>query len=1085
MLLITMLQVNAVTLAQKVTINVTNAPLVQVFDSIRDQSGVDFFFSASLISKAKPVSVRINEQELGIALAEIFLNQPLTYVIKNNAVQVRIKEQNAADNIGRISGKVMDDRGEPLPGATIKIIQTGQTIQSSPDGTYRFSVNPGIYTLEVTYVSFQTRRITDVTVTANELTTLNITLNAVINSLNQIVVTSGYKKGSVAGHYSQQKNAAAVTNGISSEQISATPDRHVGETLSRISGVSTTDGSKVVVRGIAERYNVATLNGSILPSTDVQERNFEFDLIPSNMVENIVVSKSVTADMPYGFAGGAVQVNTKAIPSENFMSFSAGLGYNSRTMGKDFLGYGRGKYDYFGFDDGSRDHFPKDILNIESGFKPNQPDDQNEVSLAEVADQNKRIGGTERLGTRSYQAAPAQNYQFSLGRVYSLSKNKTRNFGFVSSVNYRNTQRNNYIRNMRRGSWSLRPTNGDDLDDVNTGNLYNFNTNLGALLNAGFSTDKHQIQTQNIYNRVFDNQFSRITGWSWEQPKSPDNPFPEVEEDERPKFTDLLQNRISGKHVFGRFTIDWNASRTHLKQVEQDAISGGLGNTVYANYAPLYHYYPGQASDPGWGNLNRGQFSYREADKEAMFNAAYNFRLGSTNHIFKTGYNYLHRHLFYDWLVLPIVVGDVFRSSYAEIPVQEWGDHMDMKNPMTSFYYKTSKYLDAGFEGKGITHGSYVMTDSKIGAMLRVIWGVRAEHFELDTIKNPTSLMTDDNVKLLLEEEKAWRFLPSASATFSPIADLNLRVAYAKSAVRPGLMENSRFSRYNPNYGTRVRSQGVTTSIIDNYDLKAEWFPKAGEVISAGYFYKKFDKPAEFYRINDESGGSAYVTIGNSDWAKVKGWEFEIRKSLDFILPGALFMNNIFLTGNLTLQKSEVRSREIRYAKGSDGNDSTYFNYLKHPRQLYGQVPLLYNLGAQYTGKRFGINLVYNYMGYKTFVTSSEPMLAEYERPRAQLDMQLSYRFFGNKMQARLNVRNLTDAPYRFFVNDASTYEQKPGTEDLLNAEWGDRYEYKSGFSEKFEKGYTDKETGQLIGDRETFTNYVGRTTSLSLTYNF
>ncbi|MNR10824.1 hypothetical protein D3C85_1270930 [compost metagenome] len=196
-------------------------------------------------------------------------------------------------------------------------------------------------------------------------------------------------------------------------------------------------------------------------------------------------------------------------------------------------------------------------------------------------------------------------------------------------------------------------------------------------------------------------------------------------------------------------------------------------------------------------------------------------------------------------------------------------------------------------------------------------------------------------------------------------------------------------------------------------------------------------------------------------------------------------LKDIFVRGNLTIQNSEVQARELVYETVPGAPTHTYFNYLKYPRQLYGQVPLLYNLGAEYAGKRFGINIMYNYMDYKTFVTASEPMLAEYERPRAQLDIQVSYRFLSNRMEARLNMGNLTDAPHRFFINDHSTYELKPGTEGQLNLEWGDKYQYKPGFSEKFEKGYTDPETKQLIGDRETFTRYVGRTYNFSLSYKF
>lgn len=1071
-------------LDKKLNFSTKNTTGLGLITAVKSQSGAEITYD-EVVNKLLSQSINIRKNTPTVREALSWLKTDLNVGYKTKEGYIILNLLPPPQQPGRISGKIFDDRGEPLPAAGIKMIETGTTIQSSIDGSYNIPARPGSYTLEVSYISYQTKRITQVNVKEGQITNLNIILNPSTSALQQVTVTGSYKKESVAGLYAQQKNAAGLTDGISAEQISRTPDRHVGETLGRITGVSTTDGKRVVVRGIAERYNVATLNGSMLPSTDVLQRNFEFDLIPTNMVDQVVVSKSITPDMPYGFAGGLVQITTKAIPSENFISFSTGIGINDRTQGKDFMGYGRGKYDYLGFDDGTRNRYPEGILDITSNFDPRKSDTQNKITAAQVAEQNKRIGGTERLGTRIFTAAPSQNYQLTIGRVYSLSKDKVRKLGFIGSASYRNTQRNSYIANMRRGDWAQRPANADDLSDVNTGNRYNFNTSMGSLLNIGFSTEKHQLNNYNLYNRVFDNEFNRLTGWDNERPKNASNPFPTIEEDERPKFTDILQNKLVGKHSLGNFTLDWSGSRTALKQVEKDATYANLGNREYANYAPLYSYYPGQASDPGWGTFYRGKFNYRETNMETTFNAAYNFRVGNTSHILKAGYNSQYRHAWNSWLVLPIVVSNPSVINYTEIPVQDWGNYMNMGNRLTSLFYNTSKFTDAEFEGKSTTHGSYLMLDNKIGSKFRLVWGARAEYFRLDTLKNPASLLIDQNTQLLLAEEKKWRFMPSANATFSPISSLNLRASYARSVVRPGLMENSRFSRVDPNLGSRVRSNGVTSTMIDNYDAKIEWFPGAGELISVGYFHKYFDKPAEFYRINNSSSGVPYVTLSNSEWAKVSGWEFEVRKSLNFILPKASILNNIYLMGNLTVQKSEVKGREIRYNTDKPGKPEPYYYYMKYPRQLYGQVPLLYNIGAQYTGDKLGLNITYNYMDYKTSVTSSEPMLAEYERPRGQLDLQVSYRFLSKRMEAKLNMSNLTDAPFRFYVNDAYTYQIKPGTEKLLNAEWAERFEYKPGFSEKFEKGYTEKETGLLIGDRESFTRYIGRTYSLSLSYKF
>lgn len=1068
----------------RIGINLNNASVEEGLIVLSQKSGIRISYADEMLQKeSKKLTLNSADITVGSVLRKILEKTNLNYRLFKNYIIIDAKRQ--PQQPGRIVGKITDDKGEVLPGATIKVVETGKTSLSAVDGSYSISLPPGTYTLEISYISFQTQRIDQVIVTEGKNTALSVTLKAGTTGLSQVVITSSYKKASVAGLYMQQKNRSNLSDGISAEQISATPDKHVGETLKRITGVSTNENKKVVIRGIAERYNVSLLNGSTLPSTDVQERDFEFNLIPTNLVDNIVVAKSITADMPYGFAGGMVQITTKAVPESNFLSISAGTSFNSRTTGKDFLGYGRGKYDYLGFDDGSRNHFPDGLLNLVGKFNPTKGDDENQIKAAQVAEQNKRIGGTERLGVRRFAAMPSQNYQLSLGRTYALSSTKERRLGFVASLSYRNTQSNDYVPNMRRGDWSHEPARGDDPTDVNTGNIYGFNTTLGLLLNGGFKTENHQINTYNLYTRIFDNRFNRFTGWTFESPKNDDDmKYAGILEDDRPKFTDLLQNKVSGIHRFNSFRIEWSLARTSLNSVERDAVSASLDAREIGNKV-LYIYQPGGISDPGSGPLHRDEYIYKESNIDAVVSAAYDFKLGKTRNTFKTGANYLKKHAFYDWQILPIARGPNSTVATDVIPIQEWGNYMSMENTANSLFYFKQDYTSNKFEATSVNEGAFVMLDHKLLPNLRVVWGTRAEYFKLDTMINSASLLRDKNSKIFFEEKKDWYFLPSANITYSPIKDMNLRASYAKAAVRPGLMENSRFSRYNPNYGSVVRSNGVSSTLIDNYDAKIELFPGAGELLSVAYFYKYFDKPAEYYRIDNENNGRGYITISNSDWAKVRGWEFELRKSLGFVYDGLPFLRDVYVSGNLTLQKSEVRAREVQYEKTATGADTMYYKYLKYPRALYGQVPLLYNAGLQYIGKKLGVNVTLNHAGYKTFITGIEPSYVEYERPRTQMDAQISYRFLKGKIETKLNMSNLLDAPFRYFINDPSTYELKPGTEGGLNLEWNDKYKYKFGFSEKFEDGYVDPVTNRRVGDRQTSTRYTGRTISLSLSYNF
>jgi outer membrane receptor protein involved in Fe transport len=1069
--------------SKTITYQASKVKVEAVLQAIEQQTASTLTYSRDEMSAVIVKSVNWKNKPLQEALKELQQEYGIFYSLSGNNIALKLVPKAEAPKKlavpGRVIGKIIDEEtSEPVPAVSVLIGDKGAT--SNVDGTFAITLPKGIYEAAVSSVGYGKKIVTDITVKDNQTFELNVTLKREKGQLSGVVVTGSARRESIAALFVKQKNAAEMSDGISAEQISATPDKHVGETLKRITGVSTNDNRKVVVRGIAERYNVALLNGSTLPSTDVQERDFEFNLIPTNLVDNIVVSKTATPDMPYGFAGGLVQITTKSVPAANFTSVSAGLSVNSRTTGQNFMGYQRGKYDYFGFDDGSRDHYPDGLFPID-GYNPRQSDNQNVVKAAAVGAQNKRIGGTERLGTRSFQTMPSQNYQLSLGRVYSLSNDKVRKLGFVGSLTYRNTQTIDQLDNMRRGSWSRFPPLGTDYD--NTGKDYRFNTTIGVLLNGGFKTQNHQINSYNLYTRIFDSRFRRIQGWTDENPNLA---LPIMQEDNRPKFSDLVQNKFNGIHQFSRFKVEWNIARTYLKSLEQDAVTALLLGDQYENTVPFFNYTVGNASNSDWGPMYRGEFFYKEENREAGINVSYLLNAGKTTHTFKAGFNYLGKHGSYGWQVLPIVANESGGGKYAAIPVAEWGNYMSMENRDQDIFYQPSAWTlnKTGFEAKSKNMGTFLMLDQRLLPNLRLVWGLRADYFKLDTLRNSASLMADRTTILVTKENKDWYYLPSVNITYSPVSNLNVRAAYSKTVIRPGLMENSRFSRFSPEYGTQLRSSGVISTLVNSYDAKLEWFPGAGEIVSAGYFYKYMDKPAEYYRKNNNSGGNPYITITNSEWAKVSGWEFEVRKNLGFIHPGSRLLKDLYISGNLTLQQSEVKARELGAKTLPDGTDSIFYTFMKYSRDLYGQVPVLYNMGVQYAGNRLGVNLVYNYMGYKTFIAASSADLAEFERPRGQLDAQISYRFLNKKMEAKLNISNLTDAPYRFYMNPHTTYVIKPNA-PAITEEWADRYEWRPGFSDKFEEeaGYT--EDGQRKADIKTLTRYVGRTFSFSISYNF
>ncbi|MET4543359.1 outer membrane receptor protein involved in Fe transport [Pedobacter africanus] len=1134
MILITclLIQVNAASYAQRINLNRQNSSIHSILEEIRKQSKYDFFYDTELFNDARPVSIQLKNATVEQVLNACFANQPYSYTVKNMLVVVTKAETPVIPNAarqqpGRISGKVLDNRGEALPGASVKLLQGGQAVQSNTDGSYNFSIAPGTYTLEASYVSFQSKRITDVVVKAGELTRLDIVLTAITSTLDQVVVTASFKKESINALYTRQKNEAGISNGISAEQIAALPDKNIGETLKRISGVSTNDNRRVVVRGIAERYNLAMMDGATLPSTDVQIRDFEFDIVPVNLIDNVIVSKTATPDLSFGFGGGLIQINTLAIPDKNFNNFSFGGKYIKGSTGKDFLGYGRGKNDYLGFDDGVRDHFPKDIMVFTSqNYIPTNPGaippkGVTPITPAMIAEQNKRIGGLERAGTRVYTALPGQNYQFSLGRSYDLKNSR---IGFVGSLSYRNEQSNEDISQFGRGNWEklsnkiINTETGQEVDPT-FANQYNFNTSWGALLNMGWSSKNHKITSRNFYSRVFSNQFSRIVGWGNEIGREG---FPEIREYDRPKFIDLLQNRINGEHTFGAFRFDWNVSRNKLVNLEKDAIEAWLGPTKTMN-GIIYNVMPSAITNPGGGTFNRAQYKYDEVNKAAEAALNYNFNIAGLKQVAKTGYQYMQREGTYDWTLLPI--GSVKPGGiYPYVPVQEWSKYLEFKDPQSDLFYYPAGFSYNGYQGKNKNQAVYAMLDNRFTKWLRLVWGARAEYYKYEWIKNGVNDLATRNLIEQSEkrqfvdpgtgkivsafadpehEEKTWRYLPSASMTITPLKELNLRAAYSQSVVRPALIENSRMIRYDPGIAAYRSNQGALSTLIDHYDVRVEWYPKPGEVLSFGYFYKYFDKPVEIYRNQPDNTGRVYVVTQNSQWAKVSGWEFDLRKSFGFVKPEWKFLDDIYLSGNLTLQNSEVQASTFVGKSMTDDKYGRSFEYrtrqmIREKRPLYGQVPVLYNIALQYDGPRFGANIAFNHMGYKTFATGILPSIVEYERPRNQLDAQLSYNFLRDKkLKAKLNMSNLLNNPYRFFINSEATYKLLDKWKDMnLSAitatgvsDWADIYEWKYGFSQKYEEGYyetsADGKTKTRIGDKDTFFRKVGSSFSLSVSYAF
>lgn len=1014
----------------QVNLQIKEATVPEGLAQLEQTSGVTINYSEALFDRQRRLSLDARSMKVTEALRRLLAHTGAKYKIADRHTILLYTPQQP----GRVSGKVVDERGEPLAGASITIVELNRGAKSGVDGSFNLPLTEGTYTIEVSYLGFQTKRVTDVRIREGGHTSLDVALQPANAALGEVTITASYGKASIEGLYARQRNAAELSNGISADQIGATPDKNIGESLKRISGVTTFDNRYIVVRGIGERYNAAMLDGTLLPSTEADSRNFSFDLIPTNMVDNVVVSKTVTPDMNGSFGGGLIQINTRDIPDANFLSFTVGVSYNDQTTGKDFLSRKRGQYDYLGFDDGRRE-FPEGLV-VTDGATP------------EVIEAQSKRFVNDNFSVYTNPAAPSQNYQVALGRVFSLDTLSGNRLGFTASLSYRNTQGINTIEEQTRGSWTSESTN--------QGKAYGFNTTWGALVNAGLQLGSHRFSLRNTYTHLYNNAFVNTTGWSTDRGPS-NSPVPSrIEEADDPTFTDLLQNKLSGQHQFGEVKVEWNVARTSVSRKEKDL---GIADKAPREVGTGYRYVYANANQNGFP-MSRHNYTNSERHYSWNVSASLPFSLGTVRSTAKLGYFGVNKHGEFDWAIAAFVLnGDAYR------PV---GELIAPENlSADGYHYEIDPYNMEGYEGKSRNHAGYLMLDQRLAEKLRLVWGLRGEYYNYIEIRNsPSSAITADLYSI--KPDPRWQWLPSANLTYSPLATLNLRAAYSSTVVRPELMDNSRFYRYSPSFGSMFGSQGLYSTRIDSYDFRAEWFPGAGEVISAGAFYKWFDKPAEVVVI-DQSTHISY-NQKSSFWAKVYGLEFELRKNFGFIADNRI-LQGLTAYGNLTLQNSDVKAYYL--VDDPDDPDAPDIEVpVKQNRPMYGQTPYLINAGLQYADDKLGLNLAYNKSSYKTYVVSMDVKRIEYEAPRAQIDAQVSYRFLNKRLEVKLNAGNLLNQASMFYANWGS-YEANPdyqaGVDDPSNAQ-----RLKEGFTEKYEEG-----------DRILFKQRFGRTYSTSLTYSF
>lgn len=875
---------------------------------------------------------------------------------------------------GKVTGRVVDESNHAITGASIKI--AGSTTGTVTDVDGHFTLNTGTkdtITIEISAVGFTAKTISGIIPGSTE--DLNINLTASSNDLQAVTVRTSVRRESTNALISFQKNTNAVAQVISAEAIRRSPDKNTGEALKRVTGLSMQEGKYIVVRGLSDRYNQAMLNGVLLSSTEPDRKTFSFDIFPSSIVENIIVNKTFIPEYSAEWAGGLIQVNTKDIPSKNFMNVQVGTNFNTNTIGKDFYGYKGGKLDWLGIDDGTRalpGNFP-----TKNQFAVLGNSEKTQLGLP-IASGN---WAPEKKG--SFLPALGQTFQFNSGFTNKVFKDK--DLGGVISVTYNRSLRN---LNYNNSFFNIDGTKADPSFQYHN-NRYSNDVLWGALANFSLRLNSnHKITFRNIINTNSSDYTTLRTGKDFESNAQTGENIKAYEYAFRNNT--FFNTQLNGEHNIPslRSKFNWFGSFTILDQYLPDQRRLQYNQAAGDDTAPYLALLSNTLSQ------KTGSIFYSDLN-DYIYNAGGDvtttFNLFNQKQTVKGGYNFQVKDRIYDARPFSVTLPSDNPGLKALDPSQifnasNFGDgsnqlHFD-EIPGIYYRYIANSILNAG----------YIQFDNAFTGWLRIVWGARYEYFD----QLVGSVYKSDP---RFNWQKQGDLLPALNITFKLNNKTNLRVAGSQTIVRPEFRELTGTAFYDFEVGaTIIGNPNLARTKITNADIRYEIYNRPGELFTVGAFYKYFQSPIELAFNQTGAGGSSTFNYldNNQTKAQTFGAEIEFRKKLDFSPAFERFT----VQGNFSYIYNRVKFQE---------------QSLNRPMQ--GQSPYLINAAVQYDVQEMGLSttVLFNQTGRRILYVGNEQVPAIWEAPRPLLDLQIAKKLMHNKSELKLNVANLINKRANFY----------------------------------------------------------------------
>lgn len=883
---------------------------------------------------------------------------------------------------GTIRGRIIDASKQTLPGASIYIENLRTGVTSDVNGYYTFSnLNPGTYTIKISYVGYSPVEM-KITIPAGKTLEKDVVLNEGLE-LQEVVVGGAFQGQRRA--INSQKNSLGITNVVSADQVGKFPDSNIGDALKRISGINVQydqgEARFGQVRGTSADLSSVTINGNRIPSAEGDTRNVQLDLIPADMIQTIEVNKVVTPDMDGDAIGGSINLVTKNSPYKRTITATAGSGYNWISEKAQLnLGFTYG------------DRFFNDKLGIMlSASYQNAPSGSDDVEFVWDTDSKGTICLTDYQIRQYYVTRERQSYS----AAFDWDINANHKLFFKGIFNNRNDWENRYRLTLK-----------------------DLNKDVNKKKEGAVADNKASVRLQT-------------------KAGSPNNRNARLERQRTMDFT------LGGEHLFGKLSMDWNASYARASEERP--------NERYLGYELKKQNFdidlsdirrPYASAQAGSTLILNNDFSLQElteqqediVEKDLKFSM--NFKLplvkGFYSNQLRFGAKVVDKSKdkdleFYDYE--PVDEKAFNSNSFSNTSEQNRNGYMpgekykagtfiskeyvgglDLNN--SSLFNKTENLEELAGEYKAretVTAG-YLRFDQNFGKKLSAMVGLRLENthlkyngrkLTLNDDGDPESLTVTPDVK-----DSYLNILPSVLLKYNVNEDFKIRGSFTETLSRP------KYSALIPNVNINNKDNELTLGNPElkpttsfNFDLSADYYFKSVGLVSIGIYYKDINDfiVTQTVRGYEYEGNSydKFMQPRNAGDANLLGVEVGYQRDFGFIAPT---LKCVGFYGTYTYTHSKVNN--FNFTGRENEKD------LKLP----GSPEHTANASLYFEKGGLNVRLSYNFASDFIDEMGESAFYDRYYDKVNYMDVNASYTF-GKKLRTTFyaEANNLLNQPLRYY----------------------------------------------------------------------